>query len=213
MRYALCVLLLAASTRAGNPLEGAWTVRIERPGWQPEVATGTLLLKEKGGSLAFDVVLYARRYEIADLDVKGKQVSFRLQSGEFDLRFTAELKRDKLEGRCAWKEAGDFAFTASKKELRPEEHFEKGLSFAGFFPKGDPKYGGAALDELIAGAAEADTDALLVLKDGKVVCERTFGRPARPIHIMSVTKFVTAIAVGLLLEEKKIPSLDAPLST
>ncbi|MCI0586224.1 MAG: beta-lactamase family protein [Planctomycetes bacterium] len=213
MRTALLVCLLAASARAGVSLEGPWSVRIERTGWQPEIATGTLLLKAKGGSLAFDVVLYARRYDLADVEMNEKQVSFRLESAEFDLRFSAELKGSRLEGRCDWKGCGDFAFTARRKESRPEEHFEKGLSFAGFFPKGDPKYGGAAMDELVAAAAESDTDAVIVLKDGRVVCERTFGRPAGPIHVMSVTKFVTAIAVGLLLEEKKIPSVDAPIST
>ncbi len=213
MRTALLVCLLAASARAGVSLEGPWSVRIERTGWQPEIATGTLLLKAKGGSLAFDVVLYARRYDLADVEMNEKQVSFRLESAEFDLRFSAELKGSRLEGRCDWKGCGDFAFTARRKESRPEEHFEKGLSFAGFFPKGDPKYGGAAMDELGAAAAESDTDAVIVLKDGRVVCERTFGRPAGPIHVMSVTKFVTAIAVGLLLEEKKIPSVDAPIST
>ncbi|HKB15235.1 MAG TPA: serine hydrolase domain-containing protein [Planctomycetota bacterium] len=212
MGTALALCLIVTSSWAGNPLEGPWAVRIERTGWQPEIATGTLLLKEKGGSLAFDVVLYARRYDLADVELRGKQVSFRLQSGEFDLRFAAELKGTRLEGRCDWKGCGDFPFTAQRKDARPQERFENGLSFAGFFPKGDPKYGGATMDEMVAGAAESDTDALLVLKDGKVVCERTFGRPARPIHVMSVTKFMTAIAVGLLLEEKKIPSVDAPIS-
>ncbi|MHC4472381.1 MAG: serine hydrolase domain-containing protein, partial [Planctomycetota bacterium] len=106
--------------------------------------------------------------------------------------------------------------TAEREEVGEVERFEKGLSFKGRFRKGDAeKLGldGDAIDDLVRRAAGADTDALLVMKDGKIVCERTFGRAAGPIHIMSVTKFVTAIAVGMLLEEKKIGSLDAPLST
>ena len=52
-----------------------------------------------------------------------------------------------------------------------------------------------------------------MLKDGKVVCERYFGSKPGPIPTMSVTKFVTGLAFGLLLEDGKIESLDAPVST
>ena len=68
------------------------------------------------------------------------------------------------------------------------------------------------LDVLVAEASTADTDALIVLKDGRAVCERYFGRERGAIPLMSVTKAVSSLAIPMLLEKRKIPSLDAPLS-
>jgi CubicO group peptidase (beta-lactamase class C family) len=207
------LLLLAAPALAGKPYEGIWNLVLERPNMEPNRATGRLVLDAKGGTLAFDVVLYARTHELKEFEAKGSKVSFRIATEEFDLLFRGEVKKGALEGRCEWKGLGSYAWTAEKFKVEPKERFEKGLSFAGFFPKGDPKFGGEALDALIGEAAARDTDALLILKDGKVVCERTFGRKPDPCYLMSVTKFFVAIAIAMLLDEGKIPSLDAPLST
>lgn len=70
-----------------------------------------------------------------------------------------------------------------------------------------------ALSDLVAEAARTKSDALLIIKDGKRVVERYFGKPARPIATMSVTKSIVSLAVGLLIDEGKIRSVDAPLST
>ena len=51
------------------------------------------------------------------------------------------------------------------------------------------------------------------MRDGRVVVERTFGRPVGLLPAMSVTKSIVSLAVGLLLHEGKIPSLDASLGT
>ena len=71
----------------------------------------------------------------------------------------------------------------------------------------------AAIDGLLVDAESSGTDALLVLVDGKTVIERYFDRPRAPIETMSVTKSVVALAIAMLVEEGKIASLDAPLST
>lgn len=72
---------------------------------------------------------------------------------------------------------------------------------------------GAAVDALIRGARAAESDALLVVKDGRVVVERTFGRPRGLIETRSMTKSLAALAVLALVADGKIASLDAPLST
>lgn len=71
----------------------------------------------------------------------------------------------------------------------------------------------AAIEGLLVEAEISGTDALLVLVDGQTVIERYFDRPRGPIETMSVTKSVVALAIAMLLEEGKIASLDAPLST
>ena len=94
--------------------------------------------------------------------------------------------------------------------------FDDGLAEAGFLPRGDAfalGVDGASLDVLIGEAERTKSDSLLVLVDGQVVAERYFGARRGPIETMSVTKSMTALAISLLLESKKIGSLDAPLST
>ncbi len=213
MRRVALLLLLAAPALASKPYEGTWDIVLERPDMQPRQATGRLVLGAKGGTLAFDVILYARTYDLKEFEAKGSKVSFRVSTGEFDLSFRGEVAKGALVGRCEWKGLGSYDWTAQNTKVEPQERFEKGLSSAGFFPKGDPKFGGEAMDQLIHKASTCDTDALLVLKDGKVVCERTFGRRQAPCYLMSVTKLFAAIAVAMLHAEGKIPSLDAPLST
>jgi CubicO group peptidase (beta-lactamase class C family) len=213
MRILAAFLLVAATAFAGRPHEGIWNLVLDRPGMEPRRATGRLVLGADGGTLAFDVILYARTHELKEFEAKGSKVSFRVAEEGFELTFRGEVKKGVLAGRCDWKGLGAYEWTAEKVRIEPQERFEKGLSFAGFFPKGDAKFGGGAIDLLLDEAKKRDTDAVLILKDGKVVCERYFGRKPDPCYLMSVTKVFAAIAVAMLLDEGKIPSLDAPLST
>jgi len=69
------------------------------------------------------------------------------------------------------------------------------------------------LASLIADADATGSDSLLILRDGKTIVERHFGKPRGPIETMSVTKSIVGLAVGLLVEEGKIAGLDTPVST
>jgi CubicO group peptidase (beta-lactamase class C family) len=84
------------------------------------------------------------------------------------------------------------------------------------FPRADAAEAGfdtAALAAIVAEAERTQSDSLLILRDGHTVVERYFGKQQKPIELMSVTKSFASIAVGMLLEEGKIKSVDAPLST
>lgn len=219
---ALAIGLVTVPAHAADksPFEGTWDFRMTRKGWQPEVASGRLVLTSTGGKwsgdLTFDVLLNAQKQKLADIVVKGSAIRFRLDTTQFDVRMEGKLDKALLTGTCEWKGSGQFPWTAARPDDGPVERFEKGLTFDGYLPKGDAEalgMDGAALDALVREAARNDTDALVVLRDGKVVAERSFGRPVGPIHIMSITKFVSAFAVGMLLEDKELPSIDAPLST
>ncbi len=94
--------------------------------------------------------------------------------------------------------------------------FEGSATAPGLPPRVEP--GSVGLDEvvlaaLIEEAERTETDALIVIKDGRTAVERYFGGEVGPIETMSVTKSVVSLAVGMLLDEGKIDSLDAPLST
>jgi len=70
----------------------------------------------------------------------------------------------------------------------------------------------AALDALVTRAGELDTDALVVMKDGRVVVEKWYRGAPHRIESMSVTKSVVALAVGRLLQTGKLKSVDERVS-
>lgn len=71
----------------------------------------------------------------------------------------------------------------------------------------DPK----ALERLLEEAKATHSSAVVILKNGKLIGEWTFGKPATRIEAMSVTKSVVGLAVVKLLADGKIPSLDVPV--
>jgi CubicO group peptidase (beta-lactamase class C family) len=68
-----------------------------------------------------------------------------------------------------------------------------------------------ALDELVAAAYSANSDALVVLHDGALVGEWHRDGASTLIETMSVTKAVLNLAIGRLISTGAIPSLDEPV--
>jgi CubicO group peptidase (beta-lactamase class C family) len=102
-----------------------------------------------------------------------------------------------------------------------EPFFDPGRSPQGFLPRksaASARLQPALVQAMVRDALTSRSDALILLKDGHVIVERTFAAPGEipdpgPIPVMSVTKSIVAIAVANLLCDKKIASLDAPVST
>jgi len=202
---------------AAASFEGTWELELDRPGMEPRLCKGVLVLKRTGrtwqGTLAFSRILYARAHALAEVDVRGSSISFAVVHPEFELRFEGKRSRDVLEGTCRWKRLGTYPFTA--RRLEAVKRFEEGVKPDPIFPRGDPtelKVDPEALDVLVRLGRETRSGALLVVKDGKLLCERYYGGKDERFHLMSVTKFVTAFAMALLIEEGKIPGVDAPLA-
>jgi CubicO group peptidase (beta-lactamase class C family) len=83
-------------------------------------------------------------------------------------------------------------------------------------PSVDPKSVGidpAALTHLLLRAKAMQSDAVVVVKDGKLIADVRFGKAAEPIELMSVTKSVAGLAIGRLLYTGKIRSLDERVAT
>ena len=68
------------------------------------------------------------------------------------------------------------------------------------------------LARLLERGRETSSDALIVIQDGKVLAEEYYGKPKGPVYIASAGKSLTALAIGKLLDEGKIKSLDQPVS-
>jgi len=76
-----------------------------------------------------------------------------------------------------------------------------------------PHDAATAIEQLRTDSAAAESDALLVIHDGQVLLD-TATEPGRmPIELMSATKSVVALGVGLLLADGKLESLDTPVHT
>jgi CubicO group peptidase (beta-lactamase class C family) len=83
------------------------------------------------------------------------------------------------------------------------------------FPTAKPEDVGinlAALERLKVRATQGNSDAVVVVKDGKIVADWTFEKPVGPIEAMSATKSIVNLAIGRLIDQKKIESLDQPVS-
>jgi CubicO group peptidase (beta-lactamase class C family) len=69
----------------------------------------------------------------------------------------------------------------------------------------------AALDDLVDAAQKAHSSALVIWKDGRPYGEWYFDGKAHKIEAMSATKSVVNLAIGKLITEGKIKSLDQPV--
>jgi CubicO group peptidase (beta-lactamase class C family) len=82
------------------------------------------------------------------------------------------------------------------------------------FPRGEAaelSIDKGGLDQLRERAKEADSDAVVIVKDGRLVADWDFGRDRGPIEAMSATKSIVNLAIGRLIDQGKIKSLDQPV--
>lgn len=70
-----------------------------------------------------------------------------------------------------------------------------------------------ALASLKVAAEASNSDAVVILEDGRAVAEWHFGNDPRPIEAMSVVKSLVAVGIGRLMMLGKIESLDQPVHT
>ena len=67
------------------------------------------------------------------------------------------------------------------------------------------------LDEILQRAKQTHSNSVLVIKDGKTVGEYYAGNKNEKIQLMSCTKSIVSLAIGKLIDDGKIKSLDQPV--
>ena len=72
---------------------------------------------------------------------------------------------------------------------------------------------GARVAQLIDSARVTNSDAIVVMRNGKVIGEWYSDSGRVPIQTMSVTKSIVGLAIGRLLHDRQLDSLDQPLWT
>ncbi len=83
--------------------------------------------------------------------------------------------------------------------------------FAEVINRNDAAINYDALDKLVEQAKKYNSDTLVVMHDGILIGEWKFGQTNKPIELMSVSKSVVCIAIGKMLTDGLIPSLDEPV--
>lgn len=110
---------------------------------------------------------------------------------------------------------GDPRWAALPARIKPRaEAHARALNVGGGLERVTPQQAridGDALQALLTRAEQTGTAGLVVLRDGRLVGDWYFGNWSRLIETMSVTQSVAVLAVGFLLDEKKLESLDEPL--
>ena len=103
-----------------------------------------------------------------------------------------------------------------RAELIPLASPKPAVGDDGYWKAVDPATVGVDADALERHrtlCAHSGADACLVVRRGKIVQEWYSSRFHTPIMAMSSTKSVTGLLVGMLLDERKIPGLDARVCT
>jgi CubicO group peptidase (beta-lactamase class C family) len=208
---------------APHPLEGFWELRMERTVWWPYLVPGSLAVTRSKaglrGSVTFDSMWAIDPEPLRFDEAKGDHVRLTIRlPGGVDVPIEGDVRDGVFTARVRWGDEGrtESSFLSGYR-LPPQRRFEVDTMDGPFPRETDAALLGidpAALDRLIHYAGRFDTDALVVVKDGRLVCDRTFLRPRGLCPTQSVTKVVASTALPLLMEEEKIPrDLDTPLTT
>jgi CubicO group peptidase (beta-lactamase class C family) len=93
------------------------------------------------------------------------------------------------------------------------ELFDPDVPDAGCCPRAEPLPERLdALIDLVREAEVSQSDALIVWEKGHLLAERYFGQSTGTVELMSITKSIVSLALGILIDEGKIPSVDISLS-
>ena len=69
------------------------------------------------------------------------------------------------------------------------------------------------LNEIKRKAKASHSDALIILQNNDVVCRDFFGKEEKPVYIASAGKSLASLAIGKLLDDGQLDSLDQPVHT
>jgi CubicO group peptidase (beta-lactamase class C family) len=215
----LALVLAPLSAPREPELAGNWFVEVSFPGGMPRTATGVLRLGRStasavlSGEIEFHTFLLGERLDLVDAKLEKQQLSFRIESSQSQASFTGTIEGNEGQGTCRFEKRGEGTWTVWRAP--PFVGFDEPPPADAPFPRVDAASTNLDFERLamlVERARRSRSDALVVLKDGKLVCDRAFGKPRGPIEAMSATKSVVSLAIGLCLREGLIDSIDTPVA-
>lgn len=209
-----------------HPLEGYWELRMVRTLWWPRLVPGSLAVwrgpKGLRGSVTFDSMWGFDPRSVTVDPADGERVRFTVDLGDGHVPVEGLVKDGMFEGTATWQvptglKSGPDVSSVRAERVVATRRFDAGAACDAFPREDDPSKLGldpSALDRLITYAGRSETDALVVVKDGKLVCDRRYLRPDSLCELSWITVGISSLAIPLLMEEGKIPrDLDTPLAT
>jgi CubicO group peptidase (beta-lactamase class C family) len=85
-----------------------------------------------------------------------------------------------------------------------------------YFADGDAQAEGIseeALGKLVQRAGETHSNALVIIKNGKLIGQWYFGHVVKAHPLNSITKSISALAIGKMLDDKKLAAIDVPVAS
>jgi len=70
----------------------------------------------------------------------------------------------------------------------------------------------AHMQRIAQRAVESESDSLVIVQNGKIIYSNYFNKPDQVRSVQSLTKSICALAIGVLLDQRKIKSLDQSMS-
>jgi len=209
----------AAKAAAPDPV-GVWKIRWDRGpvGWWPALFTGTLRITRAAAGLTawwkFHQGTAKWRFESIELRGARLRIQFTCtnQKEEPRVELWGWLRDGRLVGEIRWGDQIPWTpVWGERKEVTPL----KAHSAPGGPPRADLAAAGldpARVAAMLQRAAEEQSSAVVILKQGKVAVERYADDDTGPVNAMSVSKSVVSLAVGRLILDGKF-NLNSRLAT
>jgi CubicO group peptidase (beta-lactamase class C family) len=211
----------AAAQQAADALEGRWEGLLGT-GAEASAFAFTLAVTATGWSGTFDVPAEnSLQIPLAGIRIRGDSLVLTLRDGQAAILLRGVLAGDSITGlilfpqgerpvllgrpasAVARRAAALVAEAVAAARNRPLEAGRTGDAVG--------RVDDAALVRLLRAAEAANSDAIVVLHDGELVGAWYAGGERRRIEAMSATKSIVNLAVGRLVTQGIIPSIDAPV--
>ena len=219
------VLMFWSCAPAEDPpvhLDRTWLVQVRRERWDPRDIDYLLRLEQTAqgwtGRATIDPLLVGRTtVDATDIRLESEHLALTLagSDGFPPTTLAGPLRPGLWTGTHSWDAFGNPQEGLFVAHPRTVLRFE-GVPDARLPDAPDPASTGLdplLLDRLVLAAEESRSDQLVVVSDGQVVVRRHFGGTDRPMTIQSITKPISALALGMLQSEGRIGTLDTPVST
>ena len=123
------------------------------------------------------------------------------------LRTTSRCVARAGPSRCSSLKGGDFHGSDMEPGSLSLAHACYYRSIAGNGPAPQLR----ALEQLKARAEATKSDAVVIVKDGKLVADWSFGHPRIKIEAMSATKSIVSLGIGRVVDMGKIKIVEQPV--
>jgi CubicO group peptidase (beta-lactamase class C family) len=211
----------ATAPHTSADIEGLWVVQMRRDHWSPRHVDFLVRFDSSQGhwvgSLVKDPVFgVGGTYPISSVDASGELLRFSFHDSTLGtFIFEGDRAGDTAEGTVAWNDGTRDQLGSFVSHRRSVRRFDPHNPDHALPVELNPARAGLDplwLDRLLLAAEHARSDALVVVADGKVVCERYFGRAPSTMSLQSITKAISSLSLAYLLQEGKIESVDVPMS-